>query len=158
MKLYKLTPLILLVCVSLIGTACNKFVIEGVNYSQEIESVLEPDEAGNVEDIRHGITFNINPLLLEEFGEEEQMSVDEIRLIRNSEGFYFITASNFKHVYVMEPGQSELKLANKILVSDDRLISPAFNLRDGVVQLINTDTDEVYALRSNGIQKINQEG
>lgn len=158
MKLYKLPPLILLVCVSLIGTACNKFVIEGVNYSQEIESVLEPDEAGNVEDIRHGITFNINPLLQEEFEAKEQTSIDEIRLIRNSEGFYFITANNFRHVYVMEPGQGELILKNKILVSDDRLISPAFNLRDGIVQLINTETNEIYALRSNGIQKINQEG
>jgi len=158
MKLSKLTPLIFLISVSLIGTACNKFVIEGVNYSQEVESVLEPDENGNVEDVRHDLTFNINPLLKEEFGEGEQLNIEEIRLIRNAEGFYFITAKNFRHVYVMKPGHSNLKLENKIRVSDDRLISPAFNYRDGIVQLVNTGTNDVYALRVDGIEELNQEG
>ena len=39
-------------------TSCNKsLVIENVNYAQNIESVLVPDEEGIVIDIRNNISF-----------------------------------------------------------------------------------------------------
>jgi hypothetical protein len=140
-----------------LATACNKFVVENVNYSQQIESVLIPDENGTVHDVRHGITFNVEPFEKQEFGEDESIEIKEVRLIRNAQGYYFITANQFKNVYVMEPGKSELRLMNKIKISEERLNAPAFNLRDSKVQLIKTDTDEIITLNENGLQENNEE-
>ncbi|WP_246075090.1 hypothetical protein [Gracilimonas mengyeensis] len=137
------------------GTACNKFVVKNVDYSHKIESVLTPDETGSVTDVRHGISFNINPFLKQEFGEDSSHTVDEVRLIRDSKGYYFITANDFKHVYVMEPEKSELKLENRIKVSDSGLNAPAFNMRDTMVQLIQSDSNTVVTLSAKG--KIKQE-
>lgn len=158
MKSKSFIPILLLASFMLLATACNKFVVENVNYSQQIESVLEPDENGDVHDIRHGITFNVEPFKAQEFGEEDSTTeIKEVRLIRNAEGYYFITASQFKNVYVMEPGKSELKLKNKIKVSEERLASPALNLRDAMVQLIKTDTNETMTLNEDGLQENKEE-
>lgn len=132
-------------------------MVENVNYAQQIESVLAPDENGNVHDIRHGITFNVQPFQKQEFGEDQKTEIKELRLIRNAEGYYFITANQFKHVYVMEPGKAELKLKNKIKVSEERLNAPAFNLRDSVVQLVKTDTNEIFTLNEKGLQENKKE-
>ena len=153
MKLPNLFPVFLVAATMLVGTACNQFVVQDVNYSQPIESVLAPDENGQVEDVRHGITFNITPFEKQEFGDQDSLKIDQVRLIRNADGFYYITANNFKHVYVMEPGKGELKLNNKIKISEERLASPAFNMRDGQVQLIKTDTNQVISLTEDGIHE-----
>jgi hypothetical protein len=139
------------------GTACRTFVVEDVNYAQQIESVLHPDENGNVEDVRHGISFNVNPFLVQEFGEQDSVEIDEIRLIRNEKGFYFITANKFKHVYVMEPAKSKLKLSNKIKVSETGLTSAAFNLRSPFIQLIDRQQGEVLTLNEEGIMETQEE-
>lgn len=158
MKQKSFIPILLLAYLMITVSACNKFVVENVNYSQQIESVLIPDENGDVHDIRHGITFNIEPFKTQEFSEEERIpEIKEVRLIRNAEGYYFITANQFKNVYVMQPGKSELKLKNKIKVSEERLNAPAFNLRDTTVQLVKTDTNEILTLNENGLQESKEE-
>lgn len=158
MKSKSFIPFLLLASFMMLATACNKFVVENVNYSQQIESVLVPDENGDVHDVRHGISFNVEPFKAQEFGEEDSTTqIKEIRLIRNAEGYYFITASQFKNVYVMEPGKSELKLKNKIKVSEERLAAPALNLRDATVQLVKTDTNEILTLNENGLQENKEE-
>ncbi|MBD3615772.1 MAG: hypothetical protein HUJ22_04295 [Gracilimonas sp.] len=145
----------MLASIVMLGTACKTFVVENVNYAQQIESVLVPDENGNVHDVRHGITFNVTPFQEQEFGVEDsaKTEIKEVRLIRNAEGYYFITANNFKNVYVMEPGKGNLRLRNKIQVSEERLSAPAFNLRDASVQLVKTDTNEVLTMNENGLQE-----
>ena len=88
MKLSKVTLLFSILLVSV--SACNKaLVLEDVNYAQYVESVLIPNEEGFVTDYRNNISFSINTLLLEEFGENPDNEINEIRLIRNQQGFYF---------------------------------------------------------------------
>lgn len=158
MRPNKLTPIILLASIVMLGTACKTFVVKNVNYSHQIESVLTPDEDGTVTDVRHGITFNVTPFQKQEFGENDSTyQIKEVRLIRNAEGFYFITANQFKNVYVMEPGNGSLKLKNKIKVSEERISEPAFNMRDGVVQLVKVESNEVITMNQNGIKKNNKE-
>ncbi len=53
----------------------------------------------------------------------------------------------------MEPINSGLKLKEKINVTEQGLISPAFNLRSPFVQLIDTETSEVYTLNEKGVKK-----
>ncbi len=158
MRTHKLIPIILLASIVMLGTACKTFVVKNVNYSHQIESVLTPDEDGTVTDVRHGITFNVAPFHKKEFGENDSThQIKEVRLIRNAEGFYFITANQFKNVYVMEPGNGTLKLKKKIKVSEERISEPAFNMRDGVVQLVKVETNEIVSLNENGIKKNDKE-
>lgn len=153
MRPQRFIPIILLASIVMLGTACKTFVVKNVNYSHQIESVLTPDENGTVHDVRHGISFNVMPFQQQEFGENDSTVIEEVRLIRNQQGYYFITANQFKNVYVMEPGSGELKLKKKIKVSEERLAAPAFNLRNSTVQLVKTDTNEVLTLNHEGIQE-----
>jgi hypothetical protein len=158
MKPQKFIPIILLASIVMLGTACKTFVVKDVNYSHQIESVLTPDEDGTVTDVRHGITFNVSHFHKKEFGETDSThQIEKVRLIRNAEGFYFITANQFKNVYVMEPGNGSLKLKKKIKVSEEGIAQPAFNMRDGVVQLVKVETNEVISLNENGIKKNDKE-
>ncbi|GAB5408843.1 MAG: hypothetical protein BalsKO_12080 [Balneolaceae bacterium] len=134
--------------------ACNKsLVVKNVNYAQQIESVLIPDSDGTVTDVRHGISYSILPFQYEEFQDSSTIQLTEVRMIRNDQGFYFITADKFKHVYVMAPKKGELKLLKKIFVDEAGLYSPAFNWRESVVQLINNSTEVVILLNEKGIYK-----
>lgn len=157
MRPHKFIPIVMLASIVMLGTACKTFVVKNVNYAHQIESVLTPDENGTVHDMRYGISFNVTPFQQQEFGENDSTEIKEVRLIRNENGYYFITANQFKNVYVMEPGNGELKLKTKIKVSEERLAAPAFNLRNSTVQLVKTDTNEVLTLNHEGIQKNDKE-
>jgi hypothetical protein len=65
-------------------------------------------------------------------------------------GYYFITASKFKNVYVFGQIEGGLKLTNKILVSQDGLENPAFNQRPPYIQLLNGENPPV-SLTKEGI-------
>ncbi|HCD52627.1 MAG TPA: hypothetical protein DEQ34_09280 [Balneolaceae bacterium] len=134
--------------------ACNRsLVVERVNYSQPVESVITPTDDGIIQNRRYGITFSILPIQYEELRDTSNVLVDEVRMIRDQNGFYYITASGFNHVYVMKPGTGELKLEKKISIGDQQLISPAFNWRSPVVQLIDLDQNKEFYLNHNGIIK-----
>lgn len=149
----KKTPFLLLI-VTLLAGACSKaLVVRNVDYSQSIETVLTPDETGQVTDVRHGISFNVLALQYEEQRDSSTVNIDKLRLIRNNDGFYFITAQGFKHVYIMEPKRGSFKLKKKVLVSDQGLLSPAFNSRASYIQLLDTATSQVYNLNQKGIYK-----
>ena len=65
-----------------------------------------------------------------ELGSVPRKGKPTIRVIRNRQGHYFVTAPLFKHVYVFSPGVERLKLSRKILVDADGMKRPAFNQRD----------------------------
>lgn len=129
----------------------NKLIVKNVNYAQHVESVLEPNSNGMVTDYRYGLSFNMLPFQYEEFNDSSRVLINQIRLIRNDAGFYFITADAFKHVYVMKPGDSRLMMEAKILVDDQGLENPAFNWRNPLVQIISKDKAESVFLNQHGI-------
>jgi len=134
----------------LIGTvACGpSLVIQNVDYAQPIESVLSPDSENIVHDQRYAVKFNVSPIL----NEEGTNSVDNVRLIRNRAGFYFVTSSGFQNVYVFEPSENELKLTNQIAITTAGLDQPAFNQRQDYIELIDTASGDTYRLTEEGIQ------
>lgn len=133
----------------MIITGCgSSLVIQNVNYSQPLESVLSPDSDGQVHDKRYAIEFNVNPLL--EY--EESEGVEEIRLIRNTDGFYFVTADNFSNVYIFEPGEGELILYEEVELPEGPISEPAFNQRDSHIELVNQSSGQIYNLDQNGIR------
>lgn len=138
-----------LLCVLMIGTvSCGpSLVIQNVDYSQPLESVLTPNSENMVHDQRYAIKFSVSPIL----EAEGRSSINQIRLIRNAAGFYFVTANGFQNVYVFAPGEGELQLENTIEFLEDTLEEPAFNQRSGYVELVDLADDETYRLNKEGI-------
>lgn len=128
-------------------------VISKVDYSQPIESVLEPNEEGMVNDQEHGLRFSMMPLQYAETQDTTSVTTSEIRYIRGQSGFYYVTAPTYKHVYLMSPEKSELKLEEKFKISEVGIDKPAFNQRDNYVQLVNRTTGERYRLTPEGMKK-----
>lgn len=143
----KLATILLGVFVLFSVASCGpSLVIQNVDYSQPLESVVAPNSDNMVHDQRYAIKFSIAPIL----EEEGITSVNQIRLIRNNAGYYFVTANDFQNVYVFFPGESELRLENTIEF-EEGIGEPAFNQRDGYIQLVDLSTDETYRLDHEGI-------
>lgn len=151
-RVNKITGLVLLFAV-VVFTGCKQsLIISEVDYAQPVETVLETDNDGNVEDVRQGLKFNVLPLQYAETGDTTSVTIDEIRMIRGKEGYYYITASDFKNVYVMSPDKNSLKLEKKLAISEEGISNPAFNQRDSFVQLLNRSTGDIYVLTIEGIE------
>ncbi|MDG5765906.1 hypothetical protein QA596_00415 [Balneolales bacterium ANBcel1] len=129
--------------------ACGpSLTLTGVEYAQPMESVMTPDANGNVEDPRMGISFDVTPLNVKERGEGASLPA-EVRLIRSSDGYYFVTAPGFRNVYVFKAKESAMDLEETIRVSSTGLANPAFNQRSPHIQLVDEGID--YRLTINGI-------
>lgn len=143
MNIQRLFYLLFSLAILLGASACgSSLILENVDYSQPIESVLEPDSDQIVHDQRYAVKYSIAPLLTE----ENMTEVDEIRMIRNRSGFYFVTAPGFNSVYVFTPGESTLELVEKVLITENGLSQPAFNQRDTYIELIDRGTGETFNL------------
>ena len=155
-KLFKLyTTAFLVLTTTLIGCK-QSMVISEVDYSQSVESVLTPDSNGQVTDVQHGLTFNIKPLQYAETQDTSSVTTQEIRYIRGQEGYYYITAPNYKNVYVMAPEKGKLKLVERLSVSESGesgITQPAFNQRMSYIQLINQESGESWKLQPDKIIK-----
>lgn len=139
--------------VLLLSGCSQPLTISNVDYSQPIETVLEPDENGVVRDVQHGLQFSILPLQFVETQDTSSVSTREIRMIRGREGFYYITAPGFKNVYVMRPDQNGLELKKKLKVNEEGLSEPAFNQRNSYIQLLNRGDNETYSITADEIRK-----
>jgi len=150
----KFAALLVIAAVTAVGCS-QSMVISKVDYSQSIESVLKPNESGMVSDMQHGLKFNIKPIQYAETQDTSSVTVKEVRYIRGQEGYYYITAPHFNHVYVMAPEKSTLKLKKKIAVTDSEqgLQQPAFNQRTSYIQLLNRETGDSWQLTVKGVQK-----
>jgi hypothetical protein len=138
-------------------TGCKQtMMISDVDYSQPIETVLQPTEEGMVSDVQHGISFNVLSLHFAETGDSTGVANREIRMIRGQEGYYYITASGYQNVYVMAPEKGSFKLKNKIKIKEGGIAKPAFNQRTSYIQLLNRETGENYALNVEGIRQMEE--
>jgi len=158
MKFFSLKSVLGLSTVLLLFSGCKQaLVISDVDYAQPIETVLIPNEEGMVQDVQRGLAFNILPLQYEETQDSSSVTTEEVRLIRGSEGFYYITAPGYSNVYVMYPDENSLRMERKIKINEEGISQPAFNQREPYVQLLNRSTNEVYSLTSEGIMELETE-
>lgn len=154
MKSYLQLVAIASLIVAVLLTGCKQsMVISEVDYSQSIESVLEPDENGLIEDQKHGLKFNIKPMQYAETQDTSSITTEQVRYIRGQEGYYYLTAPNYKHVYVMAPEEGKLKLKEKLKILDEGIEKPAFNQRPSYIQLINQASEEVWKINPESIEK-----
>jgi len=85
----------------------------------------------------------------------QHVSGIELRVIRDMDGYYYMTAPKFKNVYVFASDEGKLKLEKKILVSETGLASPAFNQdKEGrpFIHLLN-GKEKAILLSKDGIQQ-----
>ena len=130
-------------------TACSTLTLTPAEFGWPIETVLKVDDKGSVSEDRYALSFNTKQLFQEEVQDSLAYVDKSIRVIRSIDGYYFITAKDFKNVYVFNTGEGSLAMKNKIQINETGLKNPAFNQRPPYIELL--DGDMVYKLTSEGI-------
>ena len=59
-----------------------------------------------------------------------------VRIIRDYDGYYFITAPGFRHVYIFNGARGKLTLKKKVLIAEQGMEKPFFNRRDLGIELV----------------------
>jgi len=121
----------------LITAACSVLTLQPANFAWPLESILPVDDNGKISEDRYSVEVNTVGLFFEEFQDSLSYKGKEIRMIRDNLGFYFITATTFKNVYVFKAEEGKLLLENKIFISEFGMQAPAFNQRDPYIELID---------------------
>lgn len=148
MKLIKYMSVILLALV----TGCSTLILKPADFSWPVESVEKVAANGNVDIARYSISFNVKSLFFKETGDSLAYQDQKLSVIRNTEGYYFMVADNFKNVYVFTMHDGGFKLDNTIAITDTtRMQNPAFNQRPPYIQLVYGDKS--VNLTQNGIKK-----
>jgi hypothetical protein len=133
--------------------ACSSLKIAPVNYAWPLENVLEIRSDFNVASMRYSVTMNLRELFEAEKLIENNAPVSkQVRIIRNRDGYYFITANKFKHVYVFAPGEKSLVLKRKITINEKGIENPAFNQRGDYIELITDNGNKRYELTQDGVK------
>jgi hypothetical protein len=125
-------------------SACSTLAIKEVDFGWPVESVLTVSEENRVEDRRYSILFDVTPLAFAEFQDSSALRGKELRLLRSSQGWYFMTSRGFKNVYVFGQRASELSLESVIQVSRSGLENPALNQRPPYVELVDNGKLQVF--------------
>jgi hypothetical protein len=143
---------VILIPLFLFFAECSSLVLKPVDFAWPVESVLHVNNDGFVKEERNTLHFNVKPLFLEETeGDSTAYLNKDIRIIRDTKGYYFVTAQNFKNVYVFVGTNGELKLDNKIEISEKEGVSnPAFNQRTPYIELV--DNGKKTLLSNEGIE------
>jgi len=121
----------------IITAACSVLTLQPANFSWPLESVLPVDDNGNISEDRYSLEVNTIGMFFEEFQDSLSYKSKEVRMIRDNQGFYFLTSTNFKNVYVFKADEGKLVQENKIFISEFGLQTPAFNQRDPYIELVD---------------------
>ena len=116
---------------------CSSLILKPGDFAWPVESVLSVDSQGVVQNERYSFSLNVKALLFAETQDSVNISKVTLRMIRDVKGLYFLTAAQFKNVYVFEQAEGGFKLKNKILVAQNGLSEPALNQRVPYIQLVN---------------------
>lgn len=133
--------------ISLVG--CSSLKLSPANFAWSIETVLPVDQNGMVTEKRYAFSFNAKPLFFAEKGDSALYYDEELHIIKNEKGFYFITAKSFSGVYVFQESDGALSLTNKIAF-EQKLSNPAFNSRFPWIELV--DGESKYLLDNKGLK------
>lgn len=140
----------LTIVVATLLSSCSSLTLTPAEFSWPLESVLKIDNNGFVKEDRNSISFDTKALFLEETEDSLGYAGKTLHLIRNHEGFYFMTAVNFKNVYVFTVEENAFTLENKIQINETGLKNPAFNQRKPFIELL--DDGITYKLSSDAIE------
>ena len=135
--------------------ACSTLVLKPADFAWPVESVLSVDNNGKVDIKRYSINFDVRELFLKETGDSLGYQNQQLRVIRNLNGYYFMVANNFRNVYVFNVDEGTFRLEKKIEISDKTGIqNPAFNQRPPFIELVyGVNDSSKINLTEKGISK-----
>lgn len=128
---------IVLIITVLVSNACSSLKLSPAEFAWPIESVLKINNDGIAKEDRYSFSFDTKALFLEEMQDSMAYVGKDLRIIRNNEGYYFITSKGFKNVYIFEQSESSLSLKEKISINETGLNNPFFNQRNQFIELID---------------------
>ncbi len=133
---------------------CNSLTLRPAEFAWPVEVVLKPDAKGTVQETRYQISFTVKALLFDAVQDSVNVTKHSLHIIRDEDGYYFVTAKGFKDIYVFAPCEGALKLEKKILINEKGLEAPAFNQKSPFIQLIDekNENEPPVLLSKNGIQ------
>lgn len=137
--------------------ACSSLVLKPADFAWPLESVLNVDNEGFVQEERYSLSFNVKGLFFEESGDSTAFLDRNIRIIRNTEGYYFVTSQNFKCVYVFKGINGEMNLSNKIEINEKGMNNPVLNQRPPFVELIDNGVKVLLSNRGVENEENNEE-
>ncbi|MFZ1519216.1 MAG: hypothetical protein WAU11_10600 [Ignavibacteriaceae bacterium] len=143
--------LFLILITIVVLSSCSSLTLTPAEFGWPIEAVLKIDKNGFVKEERSAISFDTKALFIEETQDSLGYAGKTLRIIRNHEGFYFMTSVDFKNVYVFGVEKNSFTLENKIELGETGLTNPAFNQRKPFIELI--DDGKNYKLTSEGIEE-----
>ena len=132
------------VAATLFLPSCSTLTLEQVNFGWPVESVVTVNSMNRAEEGRYALSFPVGPLAFTEFKDSTTLVGASLRVIRNTEGLYFVTGPRFKNVYVFSPDAGVLKLSQAIEVSQTGLKAPALNQRPPYIELIDGEDPARY--------------
>jgi hypothetical protein len=127
----------------LVFSSCSSLKMDHVDFGWPVESVVTVSSTNKIEDLRYSVSAWVAGLAQEEFQDSTALHGAKLRLLRSSEGYYFLTGPRFKHVYVFSPGPSSLILNKSIPVAEGGLRNPALNQRIPYVEVVDGDNFHV---------------
>ncbi len=140
--------IISIIIITIVG--CSAVVLKPADFSWPVENAIKVDEKGFITEERYTFNINVKPIFQVEFADSNRALGKELRIIRDKTGYYYITASGFKNVYVLLPIEGGMKLENKISISETTPLSlPAFNQKNPNIELI--DGQARFLINNKGI-------
>ena len=138
-----------IVVVALLALAgCSTLTLAPSDFAWPVMSELTADKAGTVSEDRYHLSFNIKPLMQEELQDSVNGAGKSVSVIRDRQGFYFVTGPKFKNVYVFQHAAEGLALVSSFNVHPTGLANPEFNQRPPHIQLLNGRDKTVLLTRS----------
>lgn len=148
----RLFPLVLAGVVAILFVSCSTLNIQNVDFSWPVEVVATVSNTNIVSSDRYGLAFSVAAIAQEELQDSSALRNVQVHVLRNGEGFYFVTAAKFKHVYVFRSNAGELSLENAIEIGASPLQSPALNLRTPYVELLDASSPRGMLTHSEIVQ------
>ena len=136
---------------AVLTAGCNSLILKPGDFSWPVESALKVNEKEIIQDARHCFSVNVKALSFAEFKDSSAIK-SLVRVIRDAEGYYYITAAKFKNVYIFEDAEGSFQLKKLVPVKEQGLESPAFNQRAPYIQLVNAN-DPVLMFNKEGIHE-----
>jgi len=130
---------------------CSSLKLTPADFSWPVESVIHVDDNGIAKEDRYALSFNAKPLYFEETGDSLAYLDRDLRVIRDTLGYYYITGNKFKNVYVLTMGDGAFNLYNEIQISETGIANPVFNQRPPYIELIEGENQ--YYLSNSGVEK-----
>ncbi|MGA9118151.1 MAG: hypothetical protein WB699_02195 [Bacteroidota bacterium] len=135
----RIIPFSVLGSLALMLTSCSTITIQNVQYGWPVEVVGTVDHSNHVVADRYGLTFSVAKIAEREMQDSSALAGKIVHVLRNDEGYYFVTGPGFKHVYVFAPGTHQLSTEEIIEVTETGLQNPRLNLRPPYVELLDND-------------------